>query len=264
MFPARPGSGGRGLRGCAGRERPGRARATHRRRHLGTTRRCRVQLGDTAATPVVRAVAEESGITSAAPALHVGLDESGTPTRGQPVPQMGAVGIDQAVAVAGWAPELVRGDGAGVALGGVECPTEPVGAVEQADALIEQLMHRRVLRGSGRRLPGRTLWSCPPTVTVGDHGLSTAPPSSCHSCQRSLTCTDLHRIRCVLTDRFSVNGEPSRQTISAPACAGFAVGQHVDATLGDRVDHSGRVAVPASQRDVVDAEHSSCWRRRDW
>jgi hypothetical protein len=188
--------------------------------------------------------------------------------RGQPVPKVVAVGIDQGAAVAGLAPELFTG--LGVALDGVECPTEPAAAFEQAHALVEQLTHRGVSRaGPVVDRPGRTRWSCPPAVAVGDDGLL-------HRAAKRVPqvpmVADLHGIRCALADRFSVrSGAVPADDLGARVLAqplgeggGLAVGQHVDPTVGDRVDHDGCVAVPASQCDVVDAEHSRRRRRMDW
>jgi hypothetical protein len=44
---------------------------------------------------------------------------------------------------------------------------------------------------------------------------------------------------------------------------GFAVRQHIDLSVADRIDDHGGVAVAAAQRDIVNSDHSRRRHRRN-
>lgn len=61
---------------------------------------------------------------------------------GAPLPQMVAVGVDQASPVIQWTAQLVRLGRSGVAFDGIQRQAETPCAVQQADTLIEQIVDR--------------------------------------------------------------------------------------------------------------------------
>jgi len=135
---------------------------------------------------------------------------------GQPATQVVTVGVDQGAAVAWWPLQLFGGGGAGVALDGVQRPTQPACTFEQAHTLAEQLVHGRV-PGPGplvdrphglrrllrlRRLPRRR---SSPAGAVRDDGLLHRPAQAVPQVP---AVADLHRLGCALADRLGVGGRP--------------------------------------------------------
>ncbi|GAA3843717.1 hypothetical protein GCM10022226_78360 [Sphaerisporangium flaviroseum] len=95
-----------------------------------------------------------------------------------------------------------------------------------------------------------------PASAVGDHGLL---HRGGQAVPQMPAVADLYRVRCALADGFGVGGravaahdlDAGVRTQPRDQRGGLAVGQHIDAAVGDRVDEQGRIAVATPQREVI-------------
>jgi hypothetical protein len=151
---------------------------------------------------------------------------------------------------------------AGVALDGVQGEVQSAGAVEQADAGVEEGVDSvPALAGSllaDAAGPGRVDGG--PAGRVGPHFgqdlVAQVPP-------QMPSVADLHRVGHRPADRLGICGravpahdfDPFLPAQPCLQCGGLAVGQDIDAFPGLSVDDDRGVAVAAAQGEVVDPDH---------
>jgi hypothetical protein len=82
---------------------------------------------------------------------------------------------------------------------------------------------------------------------------------------------DLHCLRCCGPDRLGIGRRPvaaydlHARMVTQPRGqgVGFAVGQHIDTAMGDRIDQQRRITAAPAQREVVHAQHGRRWEGGD-
>lgn len=141
---------------------------------------------------------------------------------------------------------------------------EAAGALEQADALVEQAVDLVPAfqggLGAGPVVDGCVQHGGP----AGAVCLDLAQRGFAQVVPHMPPVADLHRVRQGSPDRLSVGcravtaHDLDARMLAQPRLQGVgrAAGQHVDPFMGLGIDDHGGIPVPSAQREVVDADHT--------
>jgi hypothetical protein len=174
-----------------------------------------------------------------------------------------AVRIDESGPVAWSAAQCLGLAGAGVAFDGVEGQVQAAGALQEADALVQQAVDLPPTLAGGlfADTGGPSRVDRGPAGAVGAN-LGEGLVAEVRPEMPSVA--DLHRVRQGASNRLPVGARPvaaddlNPGVGAQPGFQGFgtAAGQHIDPLARPGVDEDGGITVTALEREIIDTQHT--------